>query len=206
MNLYKIKLLAFISLGFLTACGGSSDVSSPSSFTTQFSLLPDEIFQQPYFNGNPPCLSETVNGQSVYLTKLFSKSSIAISDSMYDSLDEIKTIYSDSGCTTTLYTIAYLRNLVSTTQSNSVSSTDISKFSLVGVQINVYEQSLVNSYNQDNYLGINWVVGNLVDVLDALDPQSNSVIYQSGTLTNFELRADPANKKVFINGIEYRWQ
>lgn len=200
-------LLSFTCLILLASCSGDSGSlasSSPSSFTTQFSLLPDENFLSPYFNGNPVCLSETVSGQTVYYTQFYGKVS-EINGAMNDGLDKIKSVYSDSGCTNMLYSIAYVNNLVSTTQSQSVSSTDISTFSLIDVQINVQSQTVVDDYNQNNYLGLTWQLNDLVSVVGRLDPSTNTVIYVSGTLTDITLRADVPNKKVYINGVEHWW-
>lgn len=207
----KIIFIA-LSLVLISSCGGNvgsgrSASSSGTTSVTQFSLLPDEQFSRSccYNSNHQACLMETVSGQTIYYTELFFKSSVS-GGAMTDSLDRVKFVYSDNACTNELYSIAFLRNLVSTTQSNSASSTDNSIFSLVDVQINVSDASIVTAYNQNSYLGkTDWQLNTLTYVIDLLDPSTNTVIYQSGTTTTYQLRADVQNKNIYIDGIKYLW-
>ena len=139
----------------------------------------------------------------MYYTDDYMKFSIADDNAMDDTFDRVLMVYSDAGCSSYLYSIAYLRNIVSTTQSNS--TTDVSVSNLAAVQMNVSDVTYKNALNSANFLGVNWVVNNLQDIQNLHDSVSNSVLYPTGSVFNFTLTANVASKTVMINGVEYRW-
>lgn len=193
--------LALTSLIAFTSCNGKSPEVSPStSFTRQYDLLPSSVqFVRP----GDPCVSATLHNEAIYYTDSYSKFSIAEDNSSTDTFDRILLVYSDSGCNSYLYSIAYLRDIVSTTQSNS--TTDISRTTLAAVQMNVSDTPYQNALNAANFLGVTWVVGNLQDIQGLHDSVSNSVLYPTGTVQDFTLTTNVASKTVTINGLEYRW-
>lgn len=199
MNKY---FLVLASLALFTSCGkkASETVLPSTDFTRQYDKLPSLVsFVRP---GNP-CTSATLHGEAIYYTDDYMKFSIADDSAMNDSFDRILMVYSDAGCSSFLYSIAFLRNIVSTSQTNS--TTDISVSHLAGVQMNVSDVNYKNALNGANFLGVNWVVGNLENIQDLHDSVSNSVLYTTDSVYNFTLTSNVASKSVTINGVEYRW-
>ena len=195
--------LVLLSLVVFTSCSKKVEdlPSVPSTdFIRQYDLLPSSVqFVRP---GNP-CVSATLHNEAIYYTEDYSKFSIADDNSTTDTFDRILMVYSDSGCNSYLYSIAYLRDIVSTSQSSA--TTDTSRTTLAAVQMNVQDTPYKDALNTANFLGVTWVVNNLEDIQDLHDSVSNSVLYPTGTISDFTIRTNAASKTVFINGVEYRW-
>lgn len=195
---YSIILL------FMTSCELNfvkSDLPQTANQYTpvvQFDLIPDNVN---IYKQGQNCLSEIVNSQTIYYSEYLFKQKHTQQNS---TIDVVRQVFSDSACTVELYSIAYLRDLVSMQVAQVANSSDILVTTWFDVQMYVSDQSLLDSYNQINYLGITWVLNQLNYLIDRVDPSTNIIIYPSGQ-QSLHLSVNTSTHTITFNGAQYVW-